>query len=251
MKENLLPLVSIIMPCYNAEKYLIESISSVIEQSLTSWELLVVDDKSTDSSRDIILGFNDERIKLLELDNNTGSPSGPRNVGLKHARGQFVAFLDSDDLWLKDKLKEQIDFMMSNDISFSCTGYFLFGDREAKYIPPHVVDYSSLLSNNSIGCLTAVIRKSVIQSMSFPNVGHEDYALWLQILRAGYTCHALQKPLARYRVVQGSVSSNKLSVVPFFWNIYRTQEGYSVYKSFYFCLKYLINVVFLKYKKIG
>ncbi|TXY87197.1 glycosyltransferase family 2 protein [Vibrio cholerae] len=241
------PLVSIVMPCYNSKDYIHESISSVINQSYSNWELLVIDDASTDNTRDIVCSFDDKRIKLFPLASNSGSPSIPRNIGLTNAQGQYIAFLDADDLWMPDKLSDQIGLMIRDNISFTCSPYIIFGDKESFYNPPKVVRYEQLLYNNSIGCLTAVIERRLLEGLEFPHCGHEDFALWLKVLKRGTVCVSTEIVAASYRKLPGSVSSNKLKVVPYFWNIYRREEGFGVLRSLFCSLRYFINVVFLKY----
>lgn len=245
-------LVSIVMPCYNAEKYIEKAINSVICQSYSKWELLVVDDCSIDNSAQIVkkLAETDSRVKYFRLNENSGSPAAPRNVALKNALGSYIAFLDADDEWLPNKLKIQLEFMIDRDIKFSCTSYeikFLNGNS-IKYVPPSEVSYDDLLKNNSIGCLTAMIDKEIIKEDLFPVMGHEDYALWLRVLSRGYKVCAVPEVLAIYNKIESSVSSNKLRLISFYWNIYRKSERFSRFKAIYLCVVYFVNVVWFKYK---
>tara|TARA_R110000851_G_scaffold303218_2_gene460760 strand:+ start:4181 stop:4891 length:711 start_codon:yes stop_codon:yes gene_type:complete len=236
------------MPSFNASLYISDAIESVIHQNYSNWELLIVDDNSTDSTRSLVSGFLDERIKLIRLKKNSGSPSKPRNIGLSYAKGDYIAFLDSDDLWLSNKLSVQLRFMQREKCLFSCSPYQLFGMKSALYVPPEEVTYDELLINNSIGCLTAIVHKSLLRELEFPECGHEDFSLWLQVLRSYGSCKSVGVVLAKYRVVSNSVSSNKFKVIPFFWHIYRKEEKLGISKSLYYCFRYFINVLWFKYK---
>ncbi|WP_063656162.1 glycosyltransferase family 2 protein [Aliivibrio fischeri] len=245
------PLVSIIMPAYNSENFIIRAISSVISQTYPHWELIIIDDASSDNTVSLVSNINDIRIKLIKLDKNTGSPSGPRNVGLDIAKGDYIAFLDSDDVWYKDKLYYQVNYMKDNKVDFTCTGYDLIKNNEiiSTYSPPSFVGYNNLLLNNSVGCLTAMINKSILNDIRFPVCGHEDYALWLKLLRENNcSVYGIKKKLAGYSLLENSVSSNKFKMISFFWNIYRVEEKLSIFQSLYCCLRYFINVMWFKYK---
>lgn len=240
------PLVSVVMPAYNASSTIASSIKSVQGQSYTSWELLVVDDCSTDDTVSIVKGLSttDARIRLISLTTNSGSPAYPRNVAIKEARGGFIAFLDADDEWLPVKLKRQVPFMINSKAAFSCTGYDVISFSDAavgRFNPPIMRSYNDLLANNSVGCLTAMYDVRILGKRYFPICGHEDYALWLKILREGYSLYGLQESLAHYRLTPGSVSSSKLKLIRFFWNIYKNQEGFSPLMSALFCLRYAWN----------
>ena len=236
-------LVSIVMPAYNASKTVAKSIMSVQGQSYQNWELLIVDDCSTDDTGLVISGFstNDGRIRLIPLSENSGGPAYPRNAAIKEAAGEFIAFLDADDEWLPEKLARQVTFMTRSNFALSCTGYDVVsfeGAEVGSFSPPKICAYNDLLAANSIGCLTAMYDVRVLGKQYFPICGHEDYALWLRILRNGYSVHGLQESLARYRLTRGSVSSSKLNVMKFFWNIYRNQEGLSTFLAIFYCARY-------------
>lgn len=244
-------LVSIIMPSFNASSTILTTIGSVISQSYSNWELLIIDDCSTDNTLDVIRSIGDPRIQVHSLTVNSGSPATPRNVALDLSRGEYIAFLDADDLWKKDKLNKQIKFMSDNDIMFSCTAYNIIdvnGKRISTYTPPEKVGYNQLLTNNSIGCLTAVVRKELIENSYFPSCGHEDFSLWLKLIKKSKYIYGLNEKLACYRRLDHSASSNKIKLVYFFWHIYRNEEKYGIIKSLYLCFKYFINVMWFKYK---
>ncbi|MGW7675730.1 glycosyltransferase family 2 protein [Shewanella sp. S23-S33] len=245
------PLVSVIMPAYNVRKTIVRSIQSVISQTYSSWELIVVDDCSTDDTIELVRKIDDPRIRVIVLPENSGSPALPRNVGIDNSMGQYIAFLDSDDCWRVNKLNVQVNLMLESKSYFSCTGYSILSEGKViKYLmPPLNVDYRMLLTNNTIGCLTAILHKDILGELRFPKCGHEDYALWLKILKKNNSVLGVQSDLAEYNLLPESVSSSKFRMIPFFWNIYRNQEGFTCTRSVVFCFKYFFNVVFFKYKK--
>ena len=156
------PLVSIIMPAYNSEKYISESIESVIKQTYQNWELLITDDKSQDSTRTIVKSYSkkDPRIKLF-FNSENGGAGVARNNSIKEANGRFIAFLDADDIWLPEKLEKQINFMLEGEYIFTYTAYQKFKGTSSLgiFLPPSTTTYNKLLSSNVIGCLTAVYDK--------------------------------------------------------------------------------------------
>lgn len=241
------PLVSIITPVFNSSRFILDCISSVKGQTYENWELLLVDDGSRDGSIDIIKGemVRDKRIKLIPLDTNRGQAKA-RNMGINLASGAYIAFLDSDDVWLPEKIEHQLDFMMTNKISFSFTKYGFIdesGNISRKIVKvPSVVDYSFLLKNTAIGCLTVMLEKNAfgnkLQMKALKR--HEDYALWLSLLRTGCTAHGLQENLALYRVVKGSLSSNKLRAAKDIWKVYELEE-LGFFKAWWCFLNYAFN----------
>lgn len=222
--------VSVIMPAYNASKFIEKSIESVRSQTYSNWELLIADDGSSDHSVDIIKRFSnkDQRIKLVEIKNNNGAANA-RNEAIKKSNGRYLAFLDSDDLWAPEKLKKQVEFMKVREIGFSFTNYRMISEdgheMDRFVICPEKVTYEDLLKNTIIGCLTVIIDKNKISDVAFPNVKPEDTALWLSILRQGHAAYCLQEDLAMYRVVKGSVSSNRLKAAMKFWMVLRKGEN--------------------------
>ena len=240
MNEN--PLVSVIMPVHNAEAFLGNAIQSVIDQDHKDWELIVVDDASSDESLKKVEKYRcDDRIMVIPLEHNSGSPAKPRNVGVELASGRYIAFIDADDLWLKDKLQKQISLMQSEGARICCCSYQVVdeqGETVGHFHVPKKADFSDMLRHNTIGCLTAVYDCNQIGKRYFPECGHEDYALWLDILSEGGYVLGVQETLAQYRVRAGSVSSNKLKTLTYFWHIYRHRVGYGIVKSAWLCLSY-------------
>ena len=242
-------LVSIIMPCYNASLYIKDAIESVVAQTYTCWELIVVDDCSTDNSIEIVEACAklDDRIKLVKLSNN-GGVANARNVGLNIAGGQYVAFLDSDDKWRFDKLQMQIDFMSANSCCFCYSQYQNFntgtGELGKTIKVPARMTAKKLLGNTAIGCLTVVIDRAITGDFKMPLLKHaEDSVTWYEILSRGFCAYGIQDTLAYYRVGNSSLTSNKLTVIKRQWNVYRNHFHFSFIKSAVLFLRYAVNAV--------
>lgn len=241
-------MVSIIMPMYNRSFFVEQSIDSVIAQTYKNWELIIIDDYSTDNSKEIVEKYieRDLRIKIICLEQNSGVAEA-RNRGIEIANGQYLAFLDSDDIWHPEKLQKQIFFMKKNNIAFSYTQYRHFSQKD-KYegklidVKEHVT-YKELLKGNIIGCLTVVIDREKIKNIMMRSERHEDYILWLQILKSGYEAYGLKKDLARYRISSNSLSGNKLKSAIWTWRIYRKIEKLNLWESLYYFLHYLLKGV--------
>ena len=205
-------LVSIIMPAFNSAGYICESIDSVLAQTYAEWELWVVDDGSMDNTADIVKNFKDKRIHYVKQSTNKGV-SAARNLGIERSRGRFLAFLDSDDVWLPEKLEKQLDFMHRKKCGISYTEYRHFGnqpDVAGKLIRTRdSVDYQGLLRGNDIGCLTVIIDRWQHPRIVMPPYRHEDYLTWLGLLSGGGMAYSLHEDLARYRKSDKSLSSNK------------------------------------------
>lgn len=235
-------LVSIITPCYNADKYIGQCIASVQKQTYYNWEMLIVDDCSTDHSVEIIETFqkNDERIKLIQLEVNSGAAIS-RNKAIYQANGSYMAFLDADDMWFSNKLELQIVFMQKNDYVFTYssyeeideTGHFL----KLKPIFKPRLNYRDLWAANRVGCLTAIYDVKQLGKIYMPNIRkRQDYALWLSIIKQPHVyCFGLNEVLSQKRVIKSSISSNKFEML--YWNfvMFRKTQQYSIVKSLY-CL---------------
>ena len=237
-------LVSIIMPSYNSELTIKESIKSVIEQTYSNWELLITDDCSTDRTCQIVKEFveQDDRIKLFVSDKNKGAGAA-RNNSIKESSGRFLAFLDSDDLWAPDKLKEQINYMTINGYALTYTAYSkidTYGNIKKDILPPSKGDFSSLLKSNDIGCLTAIYDTEVVGKVYMPLIRkRQDMALWLIILQKIDYAHCLNKNLAFYREGHLSLSSNKIKIIKSQWEFYRNYLGFGYVKAVYYFLHYI------------
>jgi len=239
-------LISIISPSYNSSKFISASIESVLNQTYNNWELIIIDDLSTDNSNKIIEKYTkrDNRIKLIKLKKNTG-PATARNIGIKEANRRYIAFLDSDDMWLSNKLEKQISFMKDNDVYLCYSSYYIIDEnkniKSIFNIPKIKIDYNDLLKSNIIGNLTAIYDTKKIGKLYMKNVGHEDYTLWLKILRKIDYAYGINEPLAKYTLHSNSISSNKLKSAYWQWKIYRKNEKLNFQKSIYYFIHYCYN----------
>lgn len=246
------PLVSIITPLYNSEKFIEETIKSVLSQTYNNWEMLIVDDCSTDNGVEIVEKYQvkDKRIKLIRLSKNGGGAVA-RNKGIEEAKGDYIAFLDSDDLWHYQKLEKQIKFMKKNNYTFTFTKYQQMnekGEKLDRYINvPKTLTYRQTLLKNPIGCLTVIYNSKELGKIYMPLIRkRQDYALWLKILKKGIIAHGLNENLSYYRLLENSISSNKISLIKYQWKLYRKIEKLSILESFF----YLNCVIFQKIFKI-
>lgn len=232
--------VSIIIPVYNAEKYIKETVESVLQQSYKNWELILVENGSSDRTGEILSELTDERIRVIFAGDNVGAARA-RNLGMEVASGRYAGFLDADDLWMPQKLSEQIAFMKDKNAGFCFTGYE-FGDESAKGTGkvvrvPETITYRKALGNTTIFTSTVLFDTSVLpkEKLMMPDVKSEDSALWFQILREGVTAYGLDRNLVIYRRPGKSLSSNKFEAMKRIWNLYRRQEKLNVFvSSFYF-----------------
>ncbi|WP_116209303.1 glycosyltransferase family 2 protein [Streptomyces olivoreticuli] len=240
-----MPLVSVVMPVHNSAATLGPAVRSVLAQTHTDLELLITDDASSDDSMDLLreLARQDERVRP-EAAARQGGAARARNLAIARARGDYVAFLDSDDMWLPTKLEKQLAFVAAAGTPLTFTSYFKMDadhDGEAvDFVPngrvvwaPARVDYRAMLVHDHIGALTAMYDRNVLGARLMPDMPkRQDYALWLSIMRDGVDARAVREPLAVYRAQRaGSLSSNKLGLVPFNWALYREHEHLSVPRS--------------------
>ena len=242
-------LVSIITPAYNAAAYIAETIESVLAQTYTNWEMLIVNDCSKDNTAEIVQSYaaKDKRIKLINLEQNSGAAAA-RNTAIQNANGRYIAFLDSDDLWKKEKLQKQIEFMQKNGYAFTFTSYEHFKETKEN-IQNHVqipksLNYNQALKGNQIGCLTVMLDRKQISNIHFTTQKHEDYILWLNILKQGITAYGIQESLALYITGNSkSISGNKVQSALWTWKVYRDNQKLSVVKSMYYFWLYVLNGV--------
>lgn len=241
--------VSIIMPSYNAAKFIAASIQSVIEQTYRNWELLITDDCSKDDTINIIKKFQeiDNRIQLFSTGKNSGAAAA-RNISLQNATGKYIAFLDSDDTWISNKLETQIKFMKKNNIAFSFSNYSVMkedGTPTGNIIhAPKVIGYHGYLRNTIIGCLTVIIDKEKTGSFMMPNIkSSHDMALWLLIMKRGFKAYGLQKTLANYRLVSTSNTAKKWKAAKDVWKVYREIEHINPIYSTICFVGYAINAI--------
>ncbi|EPZ8228747.1 glycosyltransferase family 2 protein [Vibrio alginolyticus] len=229
-------LVSIIMPSYNSDGTILESIQSVLSQTYKNWELIIVDDRSTDNTWQVIQTYADkyDNIRVYQNKENLGAGAS-RNFAIKKARGRFIAFLDSDDLWTEDKLAEQIPFMLENNYPLTYTHYSRFTSEEELSVvtAPEYTTYKKLMYSNVIGCLTAVYDAQALGKRYMPLIRkRQDMGLWLDILKDTPKAYCLPKPLAKYRMDSG-MTANKFSVLSYQWKFYRDVVGLSLPRSLF------------------
>lgn len=209
-------LVSIIMPSWNTGRFIAESIQSVLNQTYAKWELIIVDDCSTDNTEEVVISFNDERIKYFRNEKNSGAAL-TRNRALRKAQGEWIAFLDSDDLWTPDKLEKQIAFMKKNGYSFSYTEYEKIDEEDRPlniYVTgPDFVNKCKMYRYDYIGQLTMMYSAKVFGLIQIKDIKkNNDYAIRLQLYKKdGVCCYLLKENLAKYRIRKKSISHDKLS----------------------------------------
>ena len=243
------PLVSVIMPCYNMEKYISDSIMSVQQQTYPNWELLIVDDNSTDATASVVekLCQQDTRIQCTVKPNHSGI-ADTRNQCLRMAKGRYLAFLDSDDVWHPEKLERQLQFMTERKIGFSYSSYDCI-DETGKPLEKSVktagnLDYDAYANNTIIGCSTVMVDKTIVGEVVVPDFRtSEDTATWLNILKKGLLAYAIDEPLTSYRIRQHSASSNKLKASSDLWRVYRKQEKMSIFKAIGCFVSYAFHAV--------
>lgn len=246
-------LVSIITPAYKAEKYISETIDSVISQTHCNWEMIIIDDCSPDNTLHIINEYilKDNRIKLIPLQKNNG-PANARNAGLNAAKGEWIAFLDSDDTWHPQKLDKSLSFAKEKNSGFVFTGFRrvnIDNTKTGRYIPIlSQVDYHTLLGNTVIATSTVLINKKICGEIEMQNVYYDDFVCWLSILKKGIIAHGLNEDLMRYRIVSQSVSRNKKNSAMKVWDIYRNTEKLNIAAAIWYFSRYATNA-YLKYRR--
>lgn len=241
-------MISIIVPVYNVEKYIEETIKSVLSQTFSDYELILVNDCSKDGSVEKIKAFLDPRIRLVEQPENMGAYAA-RNRGLEEAKGEYIAFLDSDDIWEPEKLEKEFAFMQKENAGFVFTGYE-FADCNgvgtgAVVHVPHTITFRQALNNTTIFTSTVLIDRKKISDelIRMPNIPSEDTATWWQILMAGNVGYGLNENLVRYRRSSGSLSSNKFEAIKRIWNLYRKIAKLSVPASALHFVSWAITAV--------
>jgi len=237
--------VSIIVPVYNAEKYIVETIEHVAAQTYEDWELLLVVDGCEDASAQVIREYQksrgEGRLRVLVREENRGAAQA-RNRGLREAGGRYIAYVDADDLWRPEKLERQLQYMREKQAAFVFTGYEFadeqgVGTGKVVHVPPQLT-YKKALRNTTIFTSTVMFdtRRISREKLEMPDIKSEDTALWWKVLREGYTAYGLDQNLVLYRRPRQSLSSNKLEAVRRIWNLYRRAEGLSVpYSMYNFC----------------
>ncbi|WP_299017518.1 glycosyltransferase family 2 protein [uncultured Polaribacter sp.] len=241
------PLVSIITPSYNSSDYLSETIKTVLSQSYKNWEMIIVDDCSTDATEKIVNSYleKDSRIKFFKNKINSG-PALSRNKAIEYAKGRFISFLDSDDLWIPNKLEKQVEFMLSNNYPFTYSFYSQI-DEKGVFIKnidnlPKFVTYKSSMKSNKIGCLTAIFDTDFYGKLYMEDLANrQDYTLWLKLLKKYDKAYCCPYILAKYRVRNNSISSNKFKLIKYHWVIYKEIEKQNFFMSVYYLSNYIIS----------
>lgn len=250
MQEYIEGLASIVMPSYNTGRFIRETIESVLQQTYINWELIIVDDCSKDNTLDILAQYEDKRIKVLVNEKNSGAAVS-RNRAIAEAKGEWIAFLDSDDLWVRDKLEKQITFMKANGYSFSCA-YSTYIDENSEELNmldtcPQRITRFGMLAYNWVGCLTAMYHYpdvGLVQIEDIPK--RNDYAMWLQITKK-VNCYCLPEVLGHYRVRKQSVSHTSIrKLIKAHYDMFRKCEKMNVILSVFFTG---INMIMSVYRK--
>jgi teichuronic acid biosynthesis glycosyltransferase TuaG len=246
-------LVSIITPCYNSEKYIQETYNSINNQSYSNWEWIVINDNSDDMSLDLLLKISnyDKRVIILNNSFNCGSAFS-RNRGIEIAKGSFLTFIDSDDIWLPNFIEKVLYYMINNDFDFVFTSY----ERRDETLDlnygifnvPNKVSFDDLLKSCPISCLTACINLNKLPKLFMPNYkSRQDYALWLNYLKHTPHAYGLNESLAIYRIRRNSLSRNKFKSAIYQFLIYYDFLNFNIIKSLYFFIHWFFNGIF-KYK---
>lgn len=248
-------LISIITPSFNSENLIQETYNHIVNQNYDCWEWIVTDDGSSDKTLDILnnLAKDDNRIRVFQNNKNSGAAVS-RNNSLSKSKGDFIAFIDSDDLWLPGKLEKQITFMLNNDIDFSFTAYELInenGDSIDKKVDTHLtnpVSYEDMLRKKAtLGCSTVMLRRSAFDDITMPLIRTgQDYGLWLKLLKTGSLAYPMLEVLTQYRILPNSISRNKLKKSKRQWQIYREIERLPILKSIECFCFYAWRAVFRK-----
>lgn len=243
-------LISIIMPTYNCGLYIGESLESVIKQTYSNWEVIIIDDCSTDNTQEIVNEYvsKDSRIKYFKLDKNSGAAVA-RNKAITLANGKYIAFLDSDDIWFEEKLSKQINFMKKNDYYFTCTSYTKIdenGNSLNRIINARTCsDYYEVLKTCP-GNSTVIYDSEKLGKYQIPNIKkRNDYVMWLQIIKKSTHLYGLEEALGSHRIRTNAISSNKTSLVNYHWKVYREIENLSIIRSSYL-ISYWIFVTLFK-----
>lgn len=248
-----MPLVSIITPAYKCKDTFADTFNSIISQTFSNWEWLIVEDNSNDGTFDFIKNLikNDKRIKLYQTQKNSGAATA-RNVAIQNAIGKYIAFIDADDLWLPNKLEKQLAFMQENSCLFSCTDYDLLyenGKRSSYKLKKNRFTYRNLLTANAIGCLTVMYDSEKIGKVFMPLdcEKREDHGAWLDITKKNIVAYKLPECLSIYRVSNSSVSASKIKMFKYQFQLYRKHEKFGILKSFWYTCLLSLKKIFSKY----
>jgi len=246
-------LVSIVMPSFNSENIIEDSINTVLNQTYSNWELLIVDDCSSDNTVEIVrkIAKKDKRIKIIELDKNSGAGIA-RNQSIKQAKGKFLAFLDSDDLWMSNKLERQINFMNENNYYFTSTDFNEIEDGkigEQVTLSHPKLDYAGVLKYCP-GNSTVIYNAEKLGKFYAPDIKkRNDFVVWLQVIKKAEYLYGLNETLTTYRVRKGSLSKNKVNLIKYQWRVYREIEDLSLIMSTYLLVHKTLVILRRKLKE--
>ncbi len=248
--------VSVIMPAYNSAQYISEAIESVIAQTYTRWELIIIDDASRDHTNNIIQDFakKDTRIKFLWNSTNLGTHH-TRNKGIEAAEGDFIAFLDADDQWKPQKLQKQVDLLVQGNTAACFASYDLIAEngealrKQVQALP--VLTYEKLLKANYVGNLTGIYNAKLLGKIYNPEIAkRQDWAMWLKVIEEGGPMEGIQESLAIYRQRKDSISRNKLEMIRYNFNVYHKILGFDLISSLWKMLIFLNEQLFVKPKQV-
>lgn len=243
----MVPTVSIITPLYNAERFITETIESVLQQTYENWEWIIVNDCSTDRSVEIVESYltKEPRIQLINLKKNSGTGFA-KNTALNSAKGNYISFIDSDDCWLPEKLEKQLNFMQEKNCPISFTSYEII-DQDSKRLNRVVSSVKSLtqheyLKNTIIGFSTSMIDKRKTGEFEIINLrSREDTHLWINLLGRGIKAYGIDEVLVKYRVHDSSITTNKFKAAQQTWNLYYNIEKFGLIKSAFYFSNYVLN----------
>ena len=240
--------IDIILPNYNSSKFLKQTLNSIIMQTYKNWKLIIIDDCSDNKTKNILKKYSkDKRIKMFWLKKNNGA-GFCRNYGIKKSKSPYVAFIDSDDVWKKNKLEKQIIFMKKNNYSFSYTNYETFGDKRKIIIPPLRFDYKSFINNTSIGTSTMMVKRKELKNIKFTNSKIcEDYYFKCKLLKRVKFAFCLNEFLTRYRIRHNSMQSSNIKNIFWIWKINRDFNKLGIINN----LTSIINISINSIKKYG
>lgn len=245
-------LVSIITPSYNSKRFIKETYESVMKQSYTNWEWLIIDDCSTDDSFEFVkeLVKDNSNIHVFKTEVNGGTAVA-RNIGLKNAKGRYITFLDSDDLLDPDYLLKQVAFIKDNGPIISAGYRRMAANSTTNFVVPNEISYKKLLNGNPLSCLTTMYDREVVGEHYFPeNIRKpEDYVFWLDMLKEGYTAKGNPEILATYRIVPGSKSSNKFKLIKCMYVVYHKTQKLNWFVSWYHVIRWAFYGL-RKYKNV-
>lgn len=239
--------VSIIMPVFNGANFMHQSITSVLEQTFKNWELLIIDDHSSDDSYFIAKSYSKKHnnIKIFQTEHERSGASIARNIGIFNSTKRFIAFLDCDDYWASNKLEKQLSLLIKENAHFCYGSYYVFDSEKnkilGKFIPSKTINYHALLKGCDIGCLTVLYDTNFLGKRYFPKTVKEDYALWLQISKIhGVRFILCEDITAYYRISANSLSSNKWKEISRQYKVYTEVEGLNIFKSFFYIASYIL-----------